>query len=69
MPFSKRYNAGPWPWPSPRSRWPLCYRPDQTTDVRLITLNDFHGNLEPPSDSSGRVSLPDGTKVDAGCTV
>ncbi|GAB2979018.1 bifunctional metallophosphatase/5'-nucleotidase [Amycolatopsis acidiphila] len=41
-------------------------RPDPTTDVRLITLNDFHGNLEPPAGSSGRVTLSDGTTVDAG---
>jgi 5'-nucleotidase len=37
-----------------------------TTPVRLITLNDFHGNLEPPTGSSGRVTLADGTTVDAG---
>src|SRR3977135_3739023 len=40
--------------------------PDPTTDVRLITFNDFHGNLEPPSGSSGRVNLPGGTTVNAG---
>jgi 5'-nucleotidase len=40
--------------------------PDPTTDVRLITFNDFHGNLEPPSGSSGQVNLPGGTKVNAG---
>ena len=36
--------------------------------VRLISFNDLHGNLEPPTGSSGRVSL-DGTStntVDAG---
>ena len=38
----------------------------RTTDVRLISINDFHGNLEPPSGSSGRVTLADGTTVDAG---
>jgi 5'-nucleotidase len=37
-----------------------------TTTVRLIGLNDFHGNLEPPAGSSGRVVLADGTTVDAG---
>jgi 5'-nucleotidase len=41
-------------------------RPDSTTDVRIITFNDFHGNLEPPSGSSGRVTQSDGTTVDAG---
>ncbi|WP_157358007.1 bifunctional metallophosphatase/5'-nucleotidase [Amycolatopsis nigrescens] len=39
---------------------------DSTTDVRLISFNDLHGNLEPPSGSSGRVTLPDGSSVDAG---
>ncbi|OZM72767.1 bifunctional metallophosphatase/5'-nucleotidase [Amycolatopsis antarctica] len=37
-----------------------------TTDVRLISFNDLHGNLEPPAGSSGRVDLPDGSTVDAG---
>lgn len=40
--------------------------PSTTTDVRLITFNDFHGNLQPPAGSSGRVTLPGGTTVDAG---
>lgn len=39
---------------------------DSTTDVRVIGFNDFHGNLEPPAGSSGRITLSDGTKVDAG---
>ena len=38
----------------------------KTVDVRLISINDFHGNLEPPTGSSGRVTLSDGTTVDAG---
>src|SRR3954468_4264404 len=37
-----------------------------TTDLRLIGINDFHGNLEPPAGSSGRVTLPNGSTVDAG---
>ena len=37
-----------------------------TVDVRLIGINDLHGNLEPPTGSSGRVILPDATTVDAG---
>ena len=45
-------------WPSPR--------PSQTVDVRLIGINDFHGNLQPPAGSSGRVALDKGTTVDAG---
>ncbi|GAA3533737.1 bifunctional metallophosphatase/5'-nucleotidase [Amycolatopsis ultiminotia] len=38
----------------------------QPIDVRLITLNDLHGNLEPPSGSSGQITLADGSTVDAG---
>lgn len=34
--------------------------------VRVIGFNDLHGNLEPPMGSSGRVTLADGTTVDAG---
>ncbi|GGM58305.1 hypothetical protein GCM10012275_31880 [Longimycelium tulufanense] len=37
-----------------------------TTEIRLIGFNDFHGNLEPPAGSSGRVRLSDGTAVEAG---
>jgi 5'-nucleotidase len=32
----------------------------------MISFNDLHGNLEPPTGSSGRVVQPDGTTVDAG---
>jgi 5'-nucleotidase len=45
---------------------PALAKPATTTDVRVIAFNDFHGNLEPPSGSSGRVTLPNGTTVDAG---
>ncbi len=34
--------------------------------LQILALNDFHGNLEPPSGSSGRVTLPGGTTVNAG---
>jgi 5'-nucleotidase len=41
-------------------------KPDDV-DVQLLALNDFHGNLEPPSGSSGRIlPAPGGTNVDAG---
>ncbi|GAB3914355.1 bifunctional metallophosphatase/5'-nucleotidase [Kibdelosporangium lantanae] len=45
---------------------PAFAKPASTTDLRLIAVNDFHGNLEPPAGSSGRVVLPNGTTVDAG---
>ncbi|MBP2340154.1 5'-nucleotidase [Saccharothrix coeruleofusca] len=38
----------------------------RTVDVRLIGINDLHGNIEPPTGSSGRVTLSDGTTVNAG---
>src|SRR5687768_6339971 len=41
-------------------------KPARTVDVRLIGINDLHGNIEPPSGSSGRVTLSDGTQVEAG---
>ena len=34
-------------------------------DLRILAINDFHGYLEPPTGSSGRVLTPTGT-VDAG---
>ncbi|MBB5806989.1 5'-nucleotidase [Saccharothrix ecbatanensis] len=44
-------------------------KPARTVDVRLIGINDLHGNIEPPSGSSGRVTLADGTQVEAGGAV
>ena len=36
-------------------------------EVQLLGINDFHGNLEPPSGSSGRIlPEPGGAQVDAG---
>lgn len=34
--------------------------------VRVIAMNDFHGNLQPPTGSSGRVTMPGAASVDAG---
>ncbi|GGM00035.1 bifunctional metallophosphatase/5'-nucleotidase [Nakamurella endophytica] len=34
--------------------------------IRLMSFNDLHGNLTPPAGSSGRVTLADGSTVDAG---
>lgn len=45
---------------------PAYAAPASTTTVRLISFNDFHGNLVPPSGSSGRVVQSDGSTVDAG---
>jgi 5'-nucleotidase len=38
----------------------------KTVPVRLLALNDFHGNLEPPAGSSGRIIDENGNQVDAG---
>ncbi|GAA4230517.1 5'-nucleotidase [Streptosporangium album] len=38
----------------------------KTVPVRLLSLNDFHGNLEPPTGSSGRMVDENGATVDAG---
>ena len=37
--------------------------PEEFVQVQIVALNDFHGNLEPPS---GKITLPDMSKVDAG---
>jgi 5'-nucleotidase len=39
---------------------------DNDTHVQLLAINDFHGNLEPPSGSSGRIAVSPTTNVDAG---
>ncbi|MDP4501218.1 bifunctional metallophosphatase/5'-nucleotidase [Nonomuraea turcica] len=40
--------------------------PPSTVPVRLLALNDFHGHLEPPTGSSGRMVDEHGQTVDAG---
>lgn len=35
-----------------------------TIDIQLLSFNDFHGNLEPPTGSSGRLNLPGGGTTD-----
>lgn len=46
------------------------HKPSRYQDVQLLSFNDLHGNLEPPSGSSGRVTelQADGTTktIDAG---
>src|SRR5262245_12488913 len=39
---------------------------DNDTKVQLLAINDFHGNLQPPTGSSGRISTGPTTTVDAG---
>jgi 5'-nucleotidase len=40
---------------------PAQARPASTVDVQVLAFNDFHGNLQPPSGSSGNI-----TTLDAG---
>lgn len=44
------------------------YRP-RTVDVQLLALNDFHGALEPPSGSGGRVQVGPAVGTDPAPTV
>jgi len=50
----------------------LAARPPNTppgsVDVQLLAINDFHGNLQPPSGSSGRVGSTGTITTDASCT-
>src|SRR5215203_6508384 len=34
---------------------PVAAKPSATVSVQILAVNDFHGNLEPPAGSSGRV--------------
>jgi len=45
---------------------PAASAAPSTVDVQILGFNDFHGNLEPPSGSSGRIGNADGTTTDAG---
>ncbi|MEU5876541.1 bifunctional metallophosphatase/5'-nucleotidase [Spirillospora sp. NPDC047279] len=45
---------------------PAAAKPAPTASVRLLSLNDFHGNLEPPTGSSGTAIDESGTAVPAG---
>jgi 5'-nucleotidase len=42
------------------------HKKKKDTNVQLLAINDFHGNLQPPSGSSGRISTGPTTTVDAG---
>ncbi|WP_248962499.1 bifunctional metallophosphatase/5'-nucleotidase [Sphaerisporangium perillae] len=41
-------------------------KPSVTVPVRLISINDFHGNLEPPTGSGGAIVNESGVSVPAG---
>jgi 5'-nucleotidase len=43
---------------------------DKDVKVQLLGINDFHGNLEPPTGSGGRIQeVPGGPQIDAGGAV
>ena len=39
---------------------------EKDTFVQLLAINDFHGNLQPPTGSAGRIATGPGQTVDAG---
>jgi len=39
---------------------------DKDTHVQILAINDFHGNLQPPTGSSGRIAISPTQNVDAG---
>ncbi|GAA0394065.1 bifunctional metallophosphatase/5'-nucleotidase [Acrocarpospora corrugata] len=39
-------------------------RPDKLIPIRVLSINDLHGNLEPPTGSSGRIADETGTIID-----
>jgi 5'-nucleotidase len=43
---------------------PVEAAPSGTVDVQILALNDFHGNLEPPLGSSGRIGTVDAGGVE-----
>jgi 5'-nucleotidase len=50
----------------PASAHPETPKPPVTVPVRLVSINDFHGNLEPPTGSSGAIVNETGVSVPAG---
>ncbi len=48
------------------SAHPKPPKPPQTVPVRLVSINDFHGNLEPPTGSGGAIVDESGVSVPAG---
>lgn len=45
---------------------PVMAQTRREVKVQILAVNDFHGNLAPPSGSSGRVTIAPGVTVDAG---
>ncbi|MFC4530202.1 bifunctional metallophosphatase/5'-nucleotidase [Sphaerisporangium dianthi] len=50
----------------PAAAHPKPPKPPVTVPVRLISINDFHGNLEPPTGSGGAIVNESGVSVPAG---
>ena len=59
-------GADPAPQSASKGRGNGGSKPDHSVPVRLLTINDLHGNLEPPTGSSGRIVDETGQTVDAG---
>ena len=52
--------------PAAAKKPPKPPKPQHLTSVRLLTINDLHGNLEPPTGSGGRITDEAGATVEAG---
>ena len=50
--------------PGKKGPAPQAVAKAKTTSVQLLAINDFHGNLEPPSGSSGRIGTVDAGGVE-----
>src|SRR5215469_52678 len=51
---AERTAGGDWPPPALRVSWTAAARPRDAKHVRILAINDFHGNLERPSIASAR---------------
>ncbi|RCG31732.1 bifunctional metallophosphatase/5'-nucleotidase [Sphaerisporangium album] len=51
---------------APALAHPKPPKPAKTVPVRLLAINDFHGNLEPPTGSGGAIVNESGVSVPAG---
>jgi 5'-nucleotidase len=51
---AERTAGGDWPPPAMRVSWAAVVRPRDAKHLRILAINDFHGNLERPSIGSAR---------------
>ncbi|HYK25125.1 MAG TPA: hypothetical protein VEV18_02630, partial [Steroidobacteraceae bacterium] len=51
---AERTAGGDWPPPARLVSWAAAARPRDAKHLRILAINDFHGNLERPSIASAR---------------